>query len=132
MNYSAKEKNAVVIIIGTLEILGGIFLITLSLDVAASETKIIWGNIAGIVMVVSGAGLMRMLEWARQLSVFVCCLLFLSGWVYLFLMMNTFAQGDRLYGGGPSDTMVYMVSIIIMAAGIAGARLLGKYKDKFR
>ena len=132
MNGSAIEKSAVVLIIGILEILGGIFLVTLSLAVNAEAEEILWGTVAGIVFIISGFGLMRMLEWARILSIILCLLLFLAGFAYLFLSMNPLAQSDRLYGGGPSDNVVFMTSIILMAIGLAGVRLLGKYKDKFK
>ena len=132
MNNSAIEKSAVVLIIGILEILGGIFLVILSLAVNAEAEEILWGTVAGIIFIISGFGLMRMLEWARILSIILCLLLFLSGFAYLFLTSNPLAQSDRLYGGGLSDNMVFMISMILMATGLAGVRLLGKYKDKFR
>lgn len=132
MNNSAIEKSAVVLIIGILEILGGIFLVILSLAVNAEAEEILWGTVAGIIFIISGFGLMRMLEWARILSIILCLLLFLSGFAYLFLTSNPLAQSDRLYGGGLSDNMVFMISMILMATGLAGVSLLGKYKDKFR
>ena len=132
MNNSAIEKSAVVLIIGILEILGGIFLVILSLAVNAEAEDILWGTVAGIVFIISGFGLMRMLEWARILSIILCLLLFLAGFAYLVLTSNPLAQSDRLYGGGLSDNMVFMISMILMATGLAGVRLLGKYKDKFR
>ena len=132
MNDAATEKSAGVLIIGILEILGGIFVIAVSLAVAVGDPENLWGIVMGIIMIISGSGLIRMLEWARVLSIILCVLLFLSGFVYLFLLMNPLAQSDRLYGGGPSDDVVFVISIILMATGFAGVRLLGKYKDKFR
>lgn len=132
MNDAATEKSAGVLIIGILEILGGIFVIAVSLAVAVGDPENLWGIVMGIIMIISGSGLIRMLEWARVLSIILCVLLFLSGFVYLFLLMNPLAQSDRLYGGGPSDNVVFVISIILMATGFAGVRLLGKYKDKFR
>ena len=117
--------------IGILEILCGIFIIAFSLAVAAGDPESLWGIVIGIILIISGSGLIRMLEWARVLSIILCVLLFLSGFAYLFLSMNPLAQSDRLYGGGPSDNVVFVTSIILMAVGFTGVRLLRNYKDKF-
>lgn len=131
MNDTVTEKSTGVLTIGILEILGGILVIALSLVVAASDLANLWGIIIGIIMIISGSGMIRMLEWARILSIILCLLLFLSGFACLFTAMRPLPLSDRLYGGGPSDNVVFVTSIILMAVGYTGVHLLTKYKDKF-
>lgn len=92
----------------------------------------IFGIILGVAMLIGGAGMMCLLEWSRQLTVTILFILGLMAIAYFLIMMNPLAQSDRFYGSGPSNTVVYTISLALIAAAYAGGRLLRKHKHWFR
>ena len=132
MNKPAPSLPVAVGAVAVLEILLGIFIAAISLSVVSDDVARLWGTVLGVMMMIAGGGVARLLEWARALTVMVCFILGLGGIGYLFIMMNPLARSDRLYNNGPGDTVVYVVALVIIAAAYAGGRLLKKHKDKFR
>jgi len=102
------------------------------ISINQDKDVILWGSLIGIVIVITGAGILRMLEWARLISIFSYSIIFILGLLYLFVMLGPLAQSDRIDGGSPGEIVIYIAGLLMIAAGFIGTHLLLKYKDRFR
>ena len=127
-----SPKHTTILIIGILEILLGILLVLMLFSIEQDKNIILWGSVIGVVIIIVGTGILRMLEWARLISIFSFSIIFMAGLLYLFIMLGPLAQSDRIDGGGPGEIVIYITGLLLITTGFIGTRLLSKYKDKFR